>query len=39
MGTNEALLLAIVVFGMIFVVPVALWIVASVRGRRPGGGR
>ena len=39
MGTNEALVLAIVVFGMIFVVPVALWIVALVRGRRAGGER
>lgn len=39
MGTNETLVLAIVVFGMIFIVPLSMWIVAIVRGRRSGGGR
>ncbi|MEN8150385.1 MAG: hypothetical protein ABFS86_11225 [Planctomycetota bacterium] len=36
MGTNEALVLAIVVLGMIFIVPLAMWIVAFVRGRQSG---
>jgi len=38
-GTNETVVLAIVVLGMIFIVPIAMWIVAIVRGRRSGGGR
>jgi len=37
MGANEAVVLFAVVFGMIVIVPVALWIVTWVRGRRSGG--
>jgi len=36
MGGNEAVVLFVVVFGMIVIVPVALWIVTWVRGRRSG---
>jgi hypothetical protein len=39
LGSNEAILVFVVVIGMIFVVPGALWIVARVRGRRSRGDR
>ena len=39
MGSNEAVVLFVVVLGMIVIVPVALWIVTWVRGRRSGGER
>jgi hypothetical protein len=34
LGSNEAILLFLVVMGMIFLVPAALWVVARVRRRR-----